>query len=504
MKSMIPVILSGGSGSRLWPLSRRNRPKQFVSVIGDQTPFQATVARANALEDVSTCLYICNEAHRFTVADQLELCGSTNHKIILEPVARNTAAAVAVATLHAIAEHPDDDPELLVMPSDHVIEDTAIFANTVTKARRLSDTGALVCLGVKPTKAHTGYGYIKQGKRLNAELDAFGVDTFVEKPNLKKASAYVSSGEYLWNSGILLFRASVMIDELEQFAPEILHAARSAVAGSHNDLDFSRLSIEALESCPSVSIDHAVMEHTTRATVVPMDSDWNDIGSWNAIWDVSQKDEHGNVCKGNVCLHDTCNSLVFTEKRLVSMVGVKDLVVVETRDCILIADRSESEQVKALVEDLDSKGHEEVHDHRQVHRPWGWYDSIDEGSRFKAKRIMVKPGEKLSLQKHHHRAEHWVVVKGTAIVECDERTLMLSENESTYIPLGAVHRLSNPGQIPLEIIEVQSGSYLEEDDIVRFQDDYGRTSTANAPEAYCVTELQTGSEELQVVMRAAS
>jgi len=285
---------------------------------------------------------------------------------------------------------------------------------------------------------------------------------------------------YLWNSGMLLFKASAMISELEIFAPEILEAARKAVAGSIDDLDFCRLSSEALESCPSMSIDYAVMEHTTRGAIVPLDAGWNDIGSWEAVWDVSEKDAQGNACKGNVYLQDTGNSLVLSEKRLVTMIGVKNLVVVETRDSILITDRVHSEKVKGLVEDLNSMGHEEVHDHRQVHRPWGWYDSIDEGSRFKAKRIMVKPGEKLSLQKHHHRAEHWVVVKGTAVVECDDQTLMLGENESTFIPLGAVHRLSNPGQIPLEIIEVQSGSYLGEDDIVRLQDDYGRTENIDA------------------------
>ena len=298
---------------------------------------------------------------------------------------------------------------------------------------------------------------------------------------MDKATQYVSSEDYYWNSGMLLFKASTMIRELEKYAPEVLESARKAVDRFSNDLDFSRLSPAALESCPCVSIDYAVMENTTDAAVVPLEAGWNDIGSWDSIWDISQKDGHGNVCKGNVCLHDTQNSLVLSDKRLVSMVGVKDLVVVETRDSILIADRSQSEMVKDLVEDLTKKGHDEVDDHRQVHRPWGWYDSIDEGNRFKVKRIMVKPGEKLSLQKHHHRAEHWIVVQGTAEVECDNQTLMLSENESTYIPLGSVHRLSNSGQIPLEIIEVQSGSYLGEDDIVRLQDDYGRTETLHEP-----------------------
>jgi mannose-1-phosphate guanylyltransferase/mannose-6-phosphate isomerase len=439
------------------------------------------VARAGILDDISTSIYLCNEAHRFTVAEQLELSGSTNHTIILEPIARNTAVAVAVATLHAIKEHPDDDPELLVMPSDHVIKDVVAFKETIVKARQISNTGALVCLGVAPTSAHTGYGYIKCGTRLTAASDTYAIDSFVEKPNLEKAKEYLCSGEYLWNSGMLLFKASAMIGELEIFAPDILDSARKAIKGSNDDLDFCRLSAEALESCPSMSIDCAVMERTTRGAIVPLEADWNDIGSWDAVWDVSEKDAQGNACKGNVYLQDTRNSLVLSEKRLVTLIGVKDLVVVETRDSILITDRVHSEKVKGLVEGLNSMGHEEVHDHRQVHRPWGWYDSIDEGSRFKAKRIMVKPGEKLSLQKHHHRAEHWVVVKGTAVVECDDQTLMLGENESTFIPLGALHRLSNPGQIPLEIIEVQSGSYLGEDDIVRLQDDYGRTENIHAP-----------------------
>ena len=491
---MIQVILSGGSGSRLWPMSRKNRPKQFIPVIGDQTPFQATVARANLLDDVSTCIYMCNEAHRFTVAEQLQLCGSTNHRIILEPVARNTAAAVAVATLHAVMEHPDEDPELLVMPSDQVVNDVTSFKDTVRRARHISDMGALVSLGVIPRNAHTGYGYIKRGSRLASKSYAYHIDRFVEKPDMDKATQYVSSEDYYWNSGMLLFKASTMIRELEKYAPEVLESARKAVDRFSNDLDFSRLSPAALESCPCVSIDYAVMENTTDAAVVPLEAGWNDIGSWDSIWDISQKDGHGNVCKGNVCLHDTQNSLVLSDKRLVSMVGVKDLVVVETRDSILIADRSQSEMVKGLVEDLTKKGHDEVNDHRQVHRPWGWYDSIDEGNRFKVKRIMVKPGEKLSLQKHHHRAEHWIVVQGTAEVECDNQTLMLSENESTYIPLGSVHRLSNSGQIPLEIIEVQSGSYLGEDDIVRLQDDYGRTETLHEPRITTRARVNMDSE----------
>lgn len=480
---MIPVILSGGSGSRLWPLSRRNRPKQFIAVTGDKSPFQSTVSRANTLDDVSSCIYLCNEAHRFTVAEQLDLSGSTNHRILLEPVARNTAMAVAIAALYAAMELADDDPELLVMPSDHLISDEVAFKEAVNKARTISNTGALVCLGVTPGQANTGYGYIKRGALHSSDHDAYHVDKFVEKPDLETASEYVSSQEYYWNSGILLFRASRMIAELEKYAPAILEAAKAAIRASTSDLDFTRLSEAAFKSCPSVSIDYAVMEHTSNAAIVPLDAGWNDIGSWDSIWDVSNKDSSGNVSRGNVCLHDTRNCLVVSDKRLVSLVGVRDLVVIETRDSILVADRKDSQSVKNLVEQLESMDKEEVHDHRQVHRPWGWYDSIDEGNRFKAKRIMVKPGEKLSLQKHRYRAEHWVVVQGTAVVECDDQIFKLSENESTYIPLGAVHRLTNPGQVPLEIIEVQSGTYLGEDDIVRLQDDYGRTGALHTPDS---------------------
>jgi len=501
---MIPVILSGGSGSRLWPMSRRNRPKQFIPVVGDQTPFQATVARSNSLDDVKGCLYVCNEAHRFTVAEQLELSGSTNHKIILEPIAKNTAAAIAAATLYAMKEYPDDDPELLVMPSDHVVNDIDSFKNTVRKARGISDMGALVSLGVIPECAHTGYGYIKRGKKLASKSSAYCVDSFTEKPSLEKAKKYVSTDEYYWNSGMLLFRASTMINELEKHAPEILAYARQAIEDSSTDLDFHRLSSLAFDKCPSISIDYAVMEHTTHAAVVPLEAGWSDIGSWDSIWQVSQKDDHGNVSKGNVSLHNAHNNLVLSDHRLVSIVGVKDVVVIETRDSVLIADRVQSEQVKELVEHLKDNGHTEVIDHRQVHRPWGWYDSVDEGERFKVKRIMVKPGEKLSLQKHRHRAEHWIVVQGTAEVECDDRTMMLSENESTYIPLGSVHRLSNPGKIPLEIVEVQSGSYLGEDDIVRLQDNYGRTEHIHEPKKYKNGEEKDDTEPAILAVVASS
>lgn len=473
---MIAVILSGGCGSRLWPMSRNNRPKQFIPVIGDQTLFQATVARANLLEDVESCLFVCNEAHRFTVAEQLELSGSRNHQIILEPAARNTAAAIAVATLHAQAENPQDDPELIVMPSDHVINDIQVFQASVKKARSISDMGALVSLGVIPKTAHTGYGYIRRGKRLASKKHGYHVDGFIEKPDLDTATELVSSPDYYWNSGILLFRASTMIKELEKHAPEVLNAAQLALADSTQDMDFLRLSADAFMKSPSISIDYAVMEHTTHAAVVPMEAGWNDIGTWDAVWDISSKDGTGNVSRGDVTMLNAHDNLVFADHRLVSVVGVKDVIVIETRDSVLIAHRQHSEQVRELVDKLKDNDRKEVVDHRQVHRPWGWYDSVDEGGRFKVKRIMVKPGEKLSLQKHRHRAEHWVVVQGTAEVQCDDRTFLLSENESTYIPLGSVHRLSNPGRIPLEIVEIQSGSYLGEDDIIRIHDNYGRIS----------------------------
>lgn len=477
---MIPVILSGGNGTRLWPLSRKQRPKQFIPLLGEQSPFQATVERSQQLGDVDSCLVICNEAHRFTVAEQLEISDSKDHQIILEPAGRNTAPAIAVATLLAQSQNPDTDPEILVMPSDHVIGDAEAFQEAVSHARVVCDVGAIVSFGVVPNKAHTGYGYIRRGEHLAVTENAYRIDSFVEKPDAETAIEFLNSCDYYWNSGMLLFRASMMIKELEKHAPQVLKAARDAISGSDQDIDFFRLSRESFVSCPSISIDYAVMEHTTRAAVIPLAANWNDIGTWDALWEIGNKDESGNVTHGDVALIDTADNLVFADHRLVCVAGLNDVVVIETRDSVMVLNRNEAEKVRHLVNKLHHSGRSEVDEHRQVHRPWGWYDSVDEGPRFKVKRIMVKPGEKLSLQKHHHRAEHWIVVKGTAEVHCNDQVTMLSENQSTFIPLGATHRLANPGQIPLEIIEVQSGSYLGEDDIVRFEDDYGRTPATNA------------------------
>ena len=480
---MIPIILSGGDGSRLWPLSRKSRPKQFIPVIGELSPFQESVQRAISLDDVDNCMVICNEDHRFTVADQLQAIDSTSHNIVLEPAGRSTASAIAVAALLALENAPEDDPELLVMPSDHVISDVDAFKQAVRQARTVASSGHLVTFGIMPGMAHTGYGYIKHGEALPGN-HAHRILGFTEKPDYSTALGFIRSGDYLWNAGIFLFRASTIIRELGEHAPEILEMARLAITNSTRDLDFCRLSREAFTRCKSASIDYAVMEKTTAAAVVPLDAGWSDIGTWDTIWELNNKDESGNVCRGDVLLNNAENNLVYASHRQVSVIGVEDTVVIETSDSVLVLSRDHAEMVKEIVGTLRSNGRNEASEHRQVHRPWGWYDSIEEGERFKVKRIMVKPGEKLSLQKHHHRAEHWIVVKGTAMVECDQETLMLGENQSTYIPLGSTHRLKNPGKIPLEIIEIQSGAYLGEDDIVRLQDDYGRTESIREPKKH--------------------
>jgi mannose-1-phosphate guanylyltransferase/mannose-6-phosphate isomerase len=427
------------------------------------------------MKDVDSCMIICNEDHRFTVAEQLQLCGSHNQTIVLEPAGRGTAPAIAVAALLALENH-DDDPELLLMPSDHAIADIDAFHAAVDKARAAAAEGYLVTFGINPESAHTGYGYICFGDQIG-ESEAHRIFGFTEKPDYSTALQYCRDGNYLWNAGIFLFRASSIIRELEILAPEILEMSRLAVSAGQKDLDFYRLSKEAFTRCKSTSIDYAVMEKTSNAAVIPMNAGWSDIGSWDSIWKINDKDENGNVCRGDVLLEQAENNLVLSNHRHVSVVGVEDIVVIETSDSVLVLNRQDAESVKNVVSTLRTQGRAEATEHRLVHRPWGWYDSIDDGERFKVKRIMVKPGAQLSLQKHHHRAEHWIVVKGTAMVECNNETIMLSENQSTYIPLGATHRLTNPGKIPLHMIEVQSGSYLGEDDIVRMQDNYGRTDS---------------------------
>ena len=470
---MIPVVLSGGSGSRLWPLSRAHYPKQFIPLASEQTMLQETLGRLQGFSaEALSPLVICNEQHRFMVAEQLREMDVVAQNILLEPVGRNTAPAVALAALAANA-----DDILLVLPADHVIDDIGVFHSAIELACSEAEQGALVTFGVVPTSAQTGYGYIQaasEGDPNEGGLFAQPIARFVEKPDLATAQAYVDSGDYYWNSGMFAFKASRYLEELARFQPEMLNACRAAFEGASVDMDFTRLDKAAFSACPDDSIDYAVMEKTDSAVVIPLDAGWSDIGSWSALWDISEKDAQGNTCKGDVLAVDTHDSYLHTNGRLLATVGIKDLVVVETDDAILVADKSRVQDVKAVVNQLKAQGRSERESHRKVYRPWGFYDSIAANGRYQAKRIVVNPGARLSLQKHYHRAEHWVVVQGTGLVTRGEEELTLSVNESVYIPIGVKHRLENPGLIPLEIIEVQTGDYLGEDDIVRFDDQYGR------------------------------
>ncbi|WP_372720953.1 mannose-1-phosphate guanylyltransferase/mannose-6-phosphate isomerase [Immundisolibacter sp.] len=470
---IIPVILSGGAGTRLWPLSRELYPKQFLPLTGERSLLQQTIVRVHGLANVAPPLVVCNEEHRFLVAEQLREIGVTGAQILLEPVGRNTAPAVALAALRL--QSAGDDPLLLVLPSDHVIVDTAAFRAAVTAGSAAAAGGALVTFGVLPTRPETGYGYIRAGDPVDAKGPARRVQAFVEKPDAARAAAYVASGDYLWNGGMFLFSASAYLAELERHAPAILAACRAACDGISADLDFVRVRREPFLDAPSDSIDYAVMEHTDRAVVVPLDAGWSDVGSWDALLEVQAADARGNVISGDVLAQDVDDSLIRAESRLVAALGIKNHIIVETADAVLVADRSRAQDVKRLVERLKAERRDEPLVHRQVFRPWGSYEGLVLTERFQVKRIVVKPGASLSLQMHHHRAEHWVVVKGTARVTCGAEVKLLAEDESTYIPIGTTHRLENPGRIPLEIIEVQSGSYLGEDDIVRFEDNYGRS-----------------------------
>jgi len=467
---LTPVIMAGGSGTRLWPLSRRMLPKQFLPLTGQQSMLQETVSRLEGLER-SPAMVVCNTDHRFLVAEQLQEINEKNASIVLEPIGRNTAPAIAIAALNALKI--DDNALLLVLAADHVIADQAAFHAVIKKAEALALNDHLVTFGIVPSTPEVGYGYIRSG---DAVGDGFAVSEFVEKPDLATAEGYLSSGDYFWNSGMFLFKASRYLEELEKFRPDILSACKTAEEQGNSDLDFFRLDEAAFSACPSESIDYAVMEKTDSAVVVPLDAGWNDIGSWSALWDIDEKDEHNNAMKGDVMLFDTTDSLIHAESRLVTTVGVDNLVVIETKDAVLVADKSQSQNVKAIVEKIRSEKRQEDQVHRVVYRPWGHFDSIEEADRFKVKRITVKPGAKLSLQMHHHRAEHWIVVSGTAKVTIGDKTSLVSENESVYIPIGEVHSLENPGKLPLDIIEVQTGSYLGEDDIVRLEDRYGRKS----------------------------
>ncbi len=469
---LIPVLLSGGVGSRLWPVSRELYPKQFLPLAGTVSLLAQTWHRVAGLEQIAEPIVVCNEEHRFLVAEQMRSCGARPAAIVLEPHGRNTAPAAAVAALKAL--EIDADAVLLVLPADHVIRQPEVFADAVARGLPAARQGSLVTFGIVPTAPEAGYGYIKRAA-VDGGDELFRIERFVEKPDAETARGYLASGDYLWNSGMFLMRADIWLEQLERFAPAILAASRRALAEAHNDLDFTRLDATAFATCPSDSIDYAVMEHTDRGVVVPLACGWSDVGSWSSLWEVADKDDDDNAVSGDVLLHDVGHSYIRADSRLVAAVGVDNLVVVETSDAVLVASRDRVQEVKEIVGALKKLKREEATLHKRVSRPWGSYESLVNAGRFQVKRIVVNPGQQLSLQMHHHRAEHWIVVSGTARVTCGDRELLLGEDQSTYIPLGNRHRLANPGVIPLEIIEVQTGSYLGEDDIVRFQDVYGRS-----------------------------
>ena len=475
MNNLVPVILCGGTGSRLWPLSRKSFPKQFLSLdnTDKKSLLQKTQIRIQGIKDLTDPILVCNSEHRFIVAEQLREININPRSILLEPFGRNTAPAIILAALKALEK--EVDPHLLILSADHLIKNEKKFRKLIEIGKDYSKKDNLVTFGIVPNSPETGYGYIKAEKPFNLEiLEGLKISEFIEKPNLSKAKELIKDSRYTWNSGIFLFKAKTILDEIKKFNPEIFNVCSESLIKSEKDLDFQRINKELFKTCPDISIDVAVMENTKKGIVLPLDANWSDIGSWKSIWENSHKDNAGNVKKGKVISHDTDNCYLHSEKKLLVSLGINDLVIIDTDDATLVANKNQSEKIKKVVSDLQLKNIKEASTHKKGYRPWGYYLSILEDQRWQVKIIHVEPGAKLSLQLHHHRSEHWIVVNGTAEVEINGQKKILSENESTYIPLGSKHRLSNPGRIPLELIEVQSGSYVGEDDIVRFEDKYGR------------------------------
>jgi len=470
---IIPVILAGGSGSRLWPLSRQHYPKQLLKLFGDKTMLQQTILRLAGLPELGAPIVVCNVEHRFMVAEQLNEIGLSETAIILEPLARNTAPALALAALHA--SNVDSDSILLVLSADHMIADVDEFQRVVKVAAVSAKNNHLVTFGVHPTHPETGYGYIKTRSLDDESAEVLAVEQFVEKPDLKTAESYLAAGCYYWNSGMFVFKTNIFLEELQSYSPDVIVAADQARARAVRDLDFIRVDKESFAAAPNISIDYALMEKSNNVVCVPLNAGWSDVGDWKSFWDVSQKDAAGNSFIGDSIDVGSTNTLVFSQDKLVATLGVDNLMIINTPDAVLVADKSKAQEVKAIISQIESQKRNEHLQHREVYRPWGCYDAIDNGDRYQVNRIRVKPGASLSLQVHHHRAEHWIVVKGTALVQKNDEVMLLSENESTYIPVGTKHRLSNPGKIPLEIVEVQSGPYLEDDDVIRYEDSYGRS-----------------------------
>ena len=468
---IVPVILSGGSGQRLWPLSRELYPKQLINILSDRSLLQETAVRLSG-PDFSPPMIVCNDAHRFIVAEQLREAGIQPGPIVLEPCRRNTAPAAALAALILLSDDPD--AVMLLAPSDHVIGKPEVFASAVTTGLKAANQGKLVTFGVVPDHPATGYGYIRRGGAIDEAGGCFAIDSFTEKPDAARAEQYIAQGNYFWNGGIFLFSAAAFIQTLEDLRPDMVEACRKAVGDAKTDLDFIRPNEDAFEACPSGSIDVAVMEHTRDGAVVPVDMDWHDVGSWGSLWSISEKDDNGNVLVGDVIAQDAKESYLISDGPLLAAVGVENMVIVATGDAVLVGDMGAGEEIRSLVETLKEKGRAEYSSHPRVYRPWGWFQTLDQGERYQVKHLMVKPGQQISLQTHKHRAEHWTVVAGTARVTREDETITLETDQSTYIPIGVKHRLENLGSEPLSVIEVQSGNYLGEDDIVRFEDRYGR------------------------------